>query len=292
MMTIAETLRAARQRLQTASPAADNKTAALEAEVLLGFCLNQSRAKLLADAGGELSPAQADAYEKLIARRAAGEPIAYITGEQEFWSQPLHITLAVLIPRADSELLAELCIAEAGARAMNILELGTGSGAIALALAYELPRCKIIATDFSAAALGVARENARRLGRRHPEKQADFARVEFRRGNWFDAFGADEKFHIIIANPPYVAADDAHLQRGDARFEPRAALVAADNGLADLKLIIRRAPKYLSAGGMLLVEHGAMQAAAVRELFVAAGYENIRTRRDLAGRERVTGGKI
>lgn len=265
----------------------DATTAAIEAEALLEFCLGKSRAKLIADAKNNLSSSQLEDYKKLIARRSSGEPIAYIIGVKEFWSLPIGVSPAVLIPRCDSELLVEHCIKEASIRAINILELGCGSGAVALALASELPKCNITATDLSADAIKIARDNLIHLNKNNHK----IRRVNFMRGNWFAAVTRSSKFAIIVSNPPYVAATDAHLSNGDVRFEPRAALVADEYGLADLKFIIANARDYLTDDGVLMVEHGATQGEAVRELFSHYAYKKITTQRDVGNRERLTLGR-
>ena len=198
----------------------------------------------------------------------------------------LDVNPDVLIPRPETELLVERVLAHvAGNGIATLLELGTGSGAIALALASELPGCAIVATDISPAAIDVAVGNRRRLAVEHPGLGA----VEFCIGDWFEAV-AGRRFDLIVSNPPYVAPGDAHLQRGDLRFEPRAALVSPRNGLAALEAIIAGAPRYLNAGGMLLLEHGYEQSPAVRDLFARGGFIAIATHLDLGGHERVTGG--
>ena len=198
----------------------------------------------------------------------------------------LDVNPDVLIPRPETELLVERVLAHAaGNDIATLLELGTGSGAIALALASELPGCAIVATDISPAAIDVAVGNRRRLAAEHPGLGA----VEFCVGDWFEAV-AGRRFDLIVSNPPYVALGDAHLQRGDLRFEPRAALVSPRNGLAALEAIIAGAPRYLNAGGMLLLEHGYEQSPAVRDLFARGGFTAIVTHRDLSGHERVTSG--
>ena len=200
----------------------------------------------------------------------------------------LDVNPDVLIPRPETELLVERVLAHAAGNGIaTLLELGTGSGAIALALASELPGCAIVATDISPAAIDVAVGNRRRLAVEHPGLGA----VEFCVGDWFEAVsGLGSRFDLIVSNPPYVAPGDAHLRRGDLRFEPRAALVSPRNGLAALEAIIAAAPRYLNAGGMLLLEHGYEQSPAVRGLFARGGFIAIATHRDLSGHERVTGG--
>ena len=217
----------------------------------------------------------------LVARRAAGEPAAYILGRKGFWTLELSVSPAVLVPRPETELLVERALtldlrAEAG-----VADLGTGSGAIALALASARPRWRIVATDISAAALTVARANAAALG---------LARVELIEGDWLACLSA-RRFQLILSNPPYVAASDPALHQPELMREPRLALVAADAGLAALLVIIRTAPGHLEPGGWLLLEHGATQAAAVAGALVARGFAQVRSHRDLAGCERMTEGQ-
>ena len=246
----------------------------LDAELLLAHVLDVSRANVIARDERELTPEEQGDFERLLARRVAGEPLAYLTGSREFWSLELEVTKDVLVPRPETELLVEWGLALAPA---SVLDLGTGSGAIALALAKELPRASVTAVDVSVAALAVARANARRLG---------VASVEFRAGSWFDGLGA---FDLVVSNPPYVAENDPHL--ADLKFEPALALTSGVDGLDALREIVAQAPRHLGPGGWLLVEHGGTQGPAVRELFRMAGFGSIETRRDLAGLERATGGQ-
>ena len=250
-----------------------------DAEVLLGAVTGKSRAELIAGAELPISDDEAAEFVSLIQRRAAGEPVAYLVGAKEFWSVPLSVTPAVLIPRAESELLVEEVLARVSEResAVTVLELGTGCGAIAIALARELPAGEIVATDISADALVVAEGNAVAAG---------VSQIRFYCGDWFAAVPS-QRFDFIVANPPYVAADDAHLT--DLRFEPTVALVSADDGLADLKKIVAGASAYLNANGTLLLEHGYQQGEKVRELLQQAGFGEVKTKRDLSGNERVSG---
>ena len=285
--------------------------ARVDAEVLLSHATGLPVATQVADAGRRVSAAPAAAFRALVARRAAGEPVAYLTGRKAFWSLELTVTPAVLIPRPETELLVETALAFAasrrGSRRFRALELGTGSGAVALALARERPDAAITATDSSAAALQVARANYRRLRAAAGDSARTVAgaaappglgAVEFRLGDWFNALPARSRFDppsrsrfdLIVCNPPYIAPHDPHLQRGDLRFEPRAALVSANHGLADLEKIIASAPPHLNPGGMLLLEHAHTQATAVRELFSRHHFTVIATHHDLAGHARVTGG--
>jgi len=251
---------------------------AREARLLLAAATGFSEASVLAHPEREL-PAQAAAqFREFAARRARGEPIAYILGKKEFYGLPLAVSAAVLIPRPETELLVELALACAPASA---LDLGTGSGAIALVLKRQLPRTHIVAVEASAAALAVARRNAAALG----------LEVDFRQGRWFDRVPG-ERFDVVVSNPPYVAEGDPHLAEGDLRFEPRDALVGGPDGLDAIREIIRGAPAHLKPGGRLLLEHGLGQDAAVRSLLMEAGLEGVTTWPDLAGIARVTGGRL
>jgi len=255
----------------------------LEAQVLAAHALATSRASLLADQARPVNGAEARRIERLFMRRRAGEPVAYLTGEREFFGLSLAITADVLIPRPETELLVALALelAPAGAR---VLDLGTGSGAVAVALAHEEPDMEVVAVDASADALALARENARRHG----------ATIRFAYGDWFAGLGAggrDERFDVIVANPPYVAAGDEHLEQGDLRFEPRAALVSGADGLDAIRTIVARAQDHLRPGGWLLFEHGYDQGERCRSLLAMYGYAQVQTWPDLAGLDRVSGGR-
>jgi release factor glutamine methyltransferase len=249
----------------------------LDAELLLCELLGCNRAGLLIREDDTLSADTALRYAALIERRQLGEPVAYLTGRREFWSLDLQVSPAVLIPRPDTELLVEWALERLrGLSAPRIADLGTGSGAIALALASERPDAQVFAVDASADALSQASHNARLLG---------LERVEFRLGDWFAPL-ANERFDLIVSNPPYVAEQDPHLDA--LRFEPRRALTAGADGLADLRRIAAAAPSHLKSGASLLLEHGADQGEAVRALLRQHGYGNVETRRDLNGLERAT----
>ncbi|GAP66110.1 (protein release factor)-glutamineN5-methyltransferase [Mizugakiibacter sediminis] len=223
-------------------------------------------------------------FAALLARRLAGEPVAYLVGRRGFWSLELEVTPATLIPRAETERLVELALARLPAdAAARVADLGTGSGAIALAIARERPRARVVATDASAEALAVARRNAARLG---------LGNVVFAQGDWCAALGEARDFDLIVSNPPYIAAGDPHLGEGDLRFEPAAALASGADGLDAIRRIVRDARAHLRPGGGLLFEHGYRQGAAVRALLAAAGYREVFSARDLEGRERVSGGSI
>lgn len=276
-MTLAEALRDAVAQLASVSA-----SARLDAEMLLAHVLAKSRSHLHAWPEQALSGAQAERFAVLLARRAAGEPMAHILGSREFWSLELEVTPETLIPRPETELLVELALARVpGDAHWRICDLGTGSGAIALAIAHERPRCRIDAGDISAPALAVAERNALRLGLRN---------VCFHCGLWYGPFAA-MRFDMILSNPPYIRAGDPHLLHGDVRFEPRSALVAGPEGLDDLRVIIAGAPEHLHSGGWLLVEHGYDQGAAVARLFTQAGFTAVQTHPDLAGQPRVTAGR-
>ncbi|MEO6155497.1 MAG: peptide chain release factor N(5)-glutamine methyltransferase [Thermomonas sp.] len=253
-----------------------------EADCLLAHALGQSRSWLFAHADDTV-PDQAHArFESILQRRIAGEPVAYLTGRQGFWTLDLEVGPATLIPRAETELLVELALARIPHRhSTDIADLGTGSGAIALAIASERPLARIIATDASTAALDVARRNAVSNG---------IANVEFRCGDWFVPVQG-ERFDLIASNPPYIAESDPHLGEGDLRFEPDAALSSGVDGLDAIRTIVGHADAHLDAGGWLVLEHGWVQGAAVRALLADAGFIDIETARDLEERERVSLGK-
>ncbi|MGQ0428648.1 MAG: peptide chain release factor N(5)-glutamine methyltransferase [Gammaproteobacteria bacterium] len=276
-MTLArDALAALRRRFAPVSA-----SAALDAELLLAHVLGAGRASLAADPARELAPAEAAALEALARRRERGEPLAYLTGRREFWSLDLAVTPAVLVPRPETELVVERALAAITERpAPAVLELGTGSGAIALAIAHERPDAAVTAVDASEAALAVAAGNAARLG---------IANLRFLCGSWYGPV-AGRRFDLVVANPPYVAEGDPSLAALAA--EPRAALVAGPTGLEALAEICGAAPAALAGGGVLIVEHGAGQGAAVREAMARAGLAAIATHRDLAGHERVTQGRI
>jgi len=253
----------------------------LEARVLLECASGRSRSWLIGH-GDEAAPAEvAAAFRALAARRRAGEPVAYLVGEREFHGRPFRVGPDVLIPRPETELLVALALAHAP-RGAHVLELGTGSGAIAVTLALERPDLRLVATDVSAAALAVATDNARRLGA---------AGIAWRRGAWYGAVGAHERFDLIVSNPPYVAAGDPHLTMGDLRFEPRGALSDGADGLTAIRAIVDGAPAHLRPGGWVAVEHGWDQGGAARARMQAGGFEDVATRRDDAGRDRVTLGR-
>jgi release factor glutamine methyltransferase len=256
--------------------------ARLEAELLLALAADVSRAYLFAHPEQEIERNRVEDFAALVARRANGEPMAYILGEREFWSIPLRVTPAVLIPRPETEVLVEAALARIPREAeLRIADLGTGSGAIAIALASERPRCAVYATEISAEALQVAKDNASRL---------KLGNISFRQGSWFEPLSGI--FDLIVSNPPYVATGDPHLDEGDLRFEPGEALESGPDGLEAIEAIVASAPRYLAAGGWLLTEHGMDQGAECRALLETNGFASIETLRDLEGSERVSLGAL
>ena len=254
----------------------------VDARVLLRAVLELSAAQLAARPERELTDAEYRRYCALAARRRAGEPVAYLTGEREFYSMAMKVTPAVLIPRPETELLVDLALERAPrGRAFEVLDLATGSGCVAVAIAAARSAARVTATDISGGALAVARENAERHG-------VDLELVE---SDWFDAL-AGRRFDLIVANPPYVAADDRHLEAGDLRFEPRHALVAGPTGYECIEKIVTGAPRHLVPGAWLLFEHGYDQAVACRAQLQKAGFRETFSARDLAGIERVSGGAV
>jgi release factor glutamine methyltransferase len=273
-------LAAAREALRAQQPAG-----ALEAEVLLGHVMGVDRAWLFANSERLVGPAEKKSYSELIARRLRGEPLAYLTGVREFWSLPLRVTPDVLIPRPETELLVQAVLDFVPPdAAWRIADLGTGSGAIAIAIARERPACEVHATDSSPAALAVAEENAARL-----LPASATGGIRFHLGDWL--LPLEGRFRVIAANPPYVAANDPHLHQGDCRFEPRAALTPGPDGLAAIRHIAAAARDRLETGGLLAFEHGFDQGTACRELLQSLGYRAVRTQCDLQGLERVSAGQ-
>lgn len=263
--------------------ALDATVARRDVQVLMGNALGVSRAYLLAHGDGPLPPDALTRWQSHLARRFAGEPIAYIVGYREFYGLDFQVTPAVLIPRPETELLVELALALIPVdAAREVLELGTGSGAIAIALARNRPLARVVAVDSSVDALTVARANAAAL-------QA--TNVRFVESDWFAAL-AVRKFDTIVSNPPYVAAQDPHLRQGDLRFEPTAALVGGVDGLDCIRTIVAGAPMHLLPGGWLLLEHGYDQAEACQALLHAHGFRDIESHPDLAGTLRVTAGRL
>jgi release factor glutamine methyltransferase len=251
----------------------------LDAELLLSFVLGCERSFLHAHPEAALTQSQARHYGMFLERRMQGEPLAYIVGVKEFWSLRLRVTPQVLIPRPETELLVELALAEIPEdETFKIADLGTGSGAVALAIASERPNSKVLATDISEPALAIAADSAKRLG---------LTNIDFLVGDWFAPLRGH--FRVIVSNPPYIPSNDPHLHR--LQFEPRAALISSADGLNDLALIVHGAGLFLQVGGWLIVEHGFEQGPAVRALFKRHGFDEVRSDLDLAGRERATAGR-
>jgi release factor glutamine methyltransferase len=270
--TIRETVQSAAQRLQ-----AHSESPRLDAEILLSTILDLPRSALIARGNEPLGQGHQRAYAELIRRRAGGTPVAYLTGRREFWSLPLKVSPAVLIPRPETETLLERALALLPREeACAVLDLGTGSGAIALGVAHERPRWSITAVDLSPAALEVARHNAQVL---------NLPRIQWRMGSWFDAVQG-ERFHLIVANPPYVCESDPALKSLAA--EPLMALTSGPTGLEALSAIIENAPEHLRPRGWLALEHGLTQAQEVAQLLAHRGFTSIRTYPDFSGRPRVT----
>lgn len=240
-----------------------------------------TRTECIAHPGRPLSDNARVAIAEMVERRRRGEPISYITGHREFWSLDLAVSPATLIPRPETELLVERALTHIAADTRALADLGTGSGAIALALAHECSHLQIVATDASQEALAVAQANAKRLS---------LTNVQFVLGDWFVPL-AGKRFDIVVSNPPYIRTNDPHLNQGDLRFEPQRALASGADGLDAIRHLISEAPDYLNTHGWLLLEHGAEQGASVRKLFRANGYVDVASFRDLADHERVTEGR-
>ena len=279
--TVADSLAAASLQLATAL-GLEKREARLEARVLAACAWNVSPAWLIAHDTDPLSDEHAAPFHLLLARRLAGEPVAYLTGTREFYGRPFEVSPDVLIPRPDTELLVELALERIPPKQpVEVLDLGTGSGCIAITLALERPHTRVTAVDRSVAALAIARRNAAVLN----------AHVEFLTSDWFSAL-AERRFHLIVSNPPYIARTDSHLEIGDVRFEPMSALAAGHDGLDDLRHLISAARTHLKLGGTLLLEHGYDQADAVQTLLRAYGMRHPQSWADLAGILRVSGGNL
>ncbi len=282
MIKLKELLREGQIQLKDQSP-----SAAEDCEILLGQILSKNSAWLITHGDRLITSEQTLAFRAHLQRRSAGEPVAYIIGQRAFWEHHFEVNPSVLIPRPESEILVELVVQIVSEQAFtsesqSIADLGTGSGAIAISLAHELPQTDIIAVDVSVDALAVARRNADNIG---------VTNITFIESDWFSQLD-EQRFSIIVTNPPYIATDDPHLARGDLRFEPIDALTAEPEGIDDIHKIVNQSKAYLQPLGHLLVEHGFEQGAAVRKLFSDAGFKDIATHRDIAGLERVSCGSI
>ncbi|MCE2569979.1 peptide chain release factor N(5)-glutamine methyltransferase [Motilimonas eburnea] len=277
LLTIADALDWARQQL------VQSESAALDARVLLAYSLEKPDSFLFTWPDKVLTDEQQVRFLALIARRVAGEPVAHITQVREFWSLPLKVSPATLIPRPDTEILVEqvLQLELPKLHEFGVLDLGTGTGAIALALASEWPNVSVIGIDIQGDAVELAQTNGQALG---------LSNASFKQGSWFEPV-TGQQFSLIVSNPPYIDEQDRHLSEGDVRFEPRSALVAKDHGLADLALIARQAPTYLVERGYLVMEHGYDQGEAVRTLLVEQGFSDVQTLADYCQNDRITLGK-
>lgn len=254
----------------------------VDASVLLCHVLDKPRSYLLTWPEKELTDAELTAFESLLSRRLSGEPIAYIVGYREFWSLPLKVSPTTLIPRPDTERLVEIALAHLDASSKKVLDLGTGTGAIALAIASEMPNLHVIGVDYQQDAVELAQGNAR---------DNHIMNTEFRQGSWFTPIKPDEQFSIIVSNPPYIDGNDPHLSQGDVRFEPQTALVAEQEGFADLIHILEHSRTYLVEDGWLLMEHGFEQGKQLRTYFEEYGFVHVKTEQDYAGNDRVTLGQ-
>ena len=276
--SVAQLLRESTQILKSSS-----QSARLDAELLLAHALGWDRSRLYGDGDSEVRGEVAEHFLSLIEERRAGRPVAQMLGSREFWSIKLSVTPDTLVPRPETELLVECCLNLLDAdRPARVLELGTGTGAIAIALATERPQLKIVATDFSEPALAVARYNAASYG---------LERIDFRFGDWLSPV-ADEQFDLIVSNPPYVPDQEWMLRKYELGYEPSIALRGGRDGLMAITRIVEAAPEYLVPGGWLAIEHGFRQGPAAARLFGEAGLESITTYRDLPGRPRVTEGRV
>jgi len=269
--------------LRDAAVSLEGESRRAEAELLMARAIDRPRSWLYAHPDALLDEQQARHFHSMVEQRRRGEPVALILGVREFWSMELTVTSDTLIPRPETELLVELALRRIPAgTAARVLDLGTGTGAIALALAHERPTADVTAIDLHARALSVAQANAARL---------QLGRVRFLQGNWFSPVRG-ERYDVIVGNPPYISEQDPHLQQGDLRFEPRTALASGIDGLEAIRVIARDSPRHLGSNGWLLLEHGFEQGAEVRALMTSAGFTEVTTEMDLAGLERVTSGQL
>lgn len=266
---------------QAAPRLLDSDSPKRDAEILLAFVTGKARGFILAFGETQLSDTQAAHLAELLARREQGEPIAYLVGQREFWSLTLEVSPATLIPRPDTECLVEKALSLFSFPPERVLDLGTGTGAIALALGSEWPTSRIIGIDFSAEAVALAWRNGQRLALKN---------VHFEQGSWYQPV-TEQCFELIVSNPPYIDQGDPHLRQGDVRFEPKEALIAADQGLANLRDIINDAPHHLCSSGWLILEHGWQQGDSVRALLQLRGFAQVTTGKDYGGNERITYGQ-
>ncbi|MEZ9230873.1 peptide chain release factor N(5)-glutamine methyltransferase [Vibrio amylolyticus] len=278
MSTVEQTMKSATSALKQSGSESPN----LDAGVLLCHSLDKPRSFLLTWPDKELTELELSGFEQLLQRRINGEPIAYIVGEREFWSLPLKVSPTTLIPRPDTERLVEVALDKSTGQSGSILDLGTGTGAIALALASELPEREVVGVDLKVEAQHLASENAQSL---------NILNAQFLSGSWFSPLEDGTKFALIVSNPPYIDEADPHLSQGDVRFEPVSALVAKENGLADIRHIAQTAVDYLEEDGWLMFEHGFEQGQRVRDILVASGYQGIETVKDYGNNDRVTFGQ-
>lgn len=256
------------------------ETPRIDAEVLMQHVIERPMAWLIAYGDTLATSDHIQAFYELISQRQCGQPIAYLTGQRDFWTLSLKVNNMVLIPRPDTETLVEQALARLPLETdLNVLDLGTGSGAIALSIAKERPQARVLAVDFQAGALQVAKENA---------ALNKIANTDFLQSDWFAKVPAKPRFDLIASNPPYVESGDPHLEQGDLRFEPNTALIAHEEGLADIRNIIQTAPDYLNNHGWLLIEHGYTQASDVAALLAAADYKNVELFRDINDLPRCT----
>lgn len=256
----------------------DGDSPKLDGRVLLSHVLQCNTTYLLTWSDKSLNSEQIQAFQDLVARRKAGEPIAYIVGTQEFWSLPLRVNNSTLIPRPETELLVEITLSLLLPEQCEMLDLGTGTGAIALVLAHEKSLWNVTGVDRVSEAVLLANQNKAELG---------LSNVNFIESHWFSSL-SNKTYDLIVTNPPYVEQHSPYLQQGDVRFEPKSALTAGEDGLDDIRLIIQQSKSHLNEGGYVLIEHGYGQAEEIRAIFANHAYKNIRTEKDLAGLDRVT----
>lgn len=276
-LSIEALLKQAAQQLADAG----SQSPQIDAAVLLCYVLDKPRSYLLTWPEKVLDSEQSAAFSAVMRRRLAGEPVAYIVGEREFWSLPLKVAPHTLIPRPDTERLVELALEKIPSGPCSVLDLGTGTGAIALAIASERPDIKVTGIDLRPEAAQLALENSQNL---------QITNTRFLSGSWYSPLTADERFAVIVSNPPYIDEADPHLEQGDVRFEPKSALVADEQGLADIRVISEQGRLFLCKGGWLLMEHGFEQGEAVRNILLELGYSQVSTAQDYAGLDRVTMG--